>query len=88
MTTRPTRARANKDLSLSGESFHRVTLTFLLAEEVTPRLFAQKVAMACSQGALRPGEGVLVPRTGLVYIVADKSLHPPFDTKTRRSKIR
>jgi hypothetical protein len=36
-----------------------VTITFLLDEEVTPELFARRVAMACGkQYALRPGEGL------------------------------
>lgn len=37
-----------------------VVLTFELAEEVTPSLFARRVAQACfDYGALRPGEHVL-----------------------------
>ena len=38
---------------------HELTLTFLLDDEVTPELFAQRVAMACGASyALRPGEGI------------------------------
>jgi hypothetical protein len=37
----------------------RVTVTFLLDEEVTPDLFAERVALACAKEyAIRPGEGV------------------------------
>lgn len=51
-----------------------VTLTFLLDEEVTPDLFAGKVAMACSSGCLRPGEGILLPSDPNVMIrVTDQS---------------
>lgn len=39
----------------------RLSLTFVLDEDVTPDLFAEKVARACSAGTLRPGEGILVP---------------------------
>lgn len=35
---------------------HAVTTVFLLDEEVAPQLFAQKVALACSRGALHPGD--------------------------------
>ena len=38
---------------------HEVTLTFLTNEEVTPHLFAEKIAWACARGgALRIGERV------------------------------
>ncbi len=40
---------------------HPVTLTFLLAEEVTPDLFAHRVAEACACAALRIGEAVQLP---------------------------
>lgn len=39
-----------------------VSLTFRLAEQVTPELFAQRVAEACfTRNALRPEEAVVVP---------------------------
>lgn len=39
-----------------------IPLTFVLDEEVTPDLFAQRVAQACAQFyALRPGEGIQLP---------------------------
>lgn len=49
----------------------RVTLHFNLAEDVTPSIFAQRVAQACAaQGALRTGESV---STGnLRYEVVDR----------------
>jgi hypothetical protein len=38
---------------------NEVTLTFHLGEEVTPDLFAEKIAYACARGgAIRPGEKV------------------------------
>lgn len=41
---------------------HAVTLTFLLDEEVTPDLFAHRVAEACAmEAALRVGEAVQLP---------------------------
>lgn len=40
----------------------KVTLTFVLEEDVTPDLFAQRVALACARGyALRPGEAIEMP---------------------------
>jgi hypothetical protein len=38
----------------------RVTLHFDLDEDVTPEFFAQRVAQACSTGALRPGERIVL----------------------------
>jgi hypothetical protein len=55
---------------------YRVTLTFLLDEEVTPVLFARKVAAACSSGALRPGEGIVLS-DGTAIIVTDKKTSLP-----------
>lgn len=41
---------------------HNVTLTFKLNEQVTPGIFAKRVAEACFQyGALRPDEAVQHP---------------------------
>lgn len=38
---------------------HEVTLTFVLDEEVTPGIFAEKIALACAyRGAIRVGERV------------------------------
>lgn len=51
---------------------HAVTLIFLLDEEVTPQLFARKVALACSNGALRPGEAVMVKDTKIAYVIGEK----------------
>jgi hypothetical protein len=56
---------------------HAVSLTFLLDEEVTPALFAQKIARACKEGALRPGEGIRVPGTDGVLVVTDETLSLP-----------
>lgn len=52
----------------------RVTLHFDLAEDVTPTLFAGKVAQACSSGALRPGESVSTEDGNIVYTITDVSL--------------
>lgn len=39
-----------------------ITLTFELAEDVTPDYFARRVAEACfAYGALRKNEGVILP---------------------------
>jgi hypothetical protein len=39
-----------------------VTLTFVLLEDVTPDIFATRVAATCGHGGgLRPGEGVRLP---------------------------
>jgi len=44
---------------------HKVTITFSLLEEVTPRIFAGRVAEACARyGTLRPGERVIYVETG------------------------
>jgi hypothetical protein len=56
---------------------HPVTLTFLLDEEVTPQIFAQKIALACGGGTLRPGEGILIPHTKIACIVTDETLSLP-----------
>jgi len=50
---------------------HQVTLTFLLDEEVTPQLFAQKVALACGGAALRLGEAILVPHAKIACVVSE-----------------
>lgn len=47
-----------------------VALSFDLDEEVTPDLFASKVALACAKGgALRPGEAVVLG-TGVRLVVS------------------
>jgi hypothetical protein len=56
---------------------HPVTLTFLLDEEVTPQLFAEKIARACGGGALRPGEAIRVPHTENALVVTDETLSLP-----------
>jgi hypothetical protein len=56
---------------------HPVTLTFLLDEEVTPQLFAQKIALACGGGSLRAGEAILVPGTKTACVVTDETLSLP-----------
>jgi hypothetical protein len=52
----------------------RVQITFVLLEEVTPRIFAQKIAQACAYaGALREGEGVIIPpETEQVMLIGPK----------------
>lgn len=52
----------------------RVTLHFDLDEEVTPDLFAGKVASACSEGALRPGESVFADEGTLRYTINEMLL--------------
>ena len=56
---------------------HPVTLTFLLDEEVTPQLFAQKIALACAGSALRPGEAILVEHAKIACVVTDETLSLP-----------
>lgn len=56
---------------------HPVTLTFLLDEEVTPQLFAQKIARACAGSALRPGEAILVEHAKIACVVVDETLSIP-----------
>lgn len=56
---------------------HEVTLTFLLDEEVTPQLFAVKVARACGGGTLRPGEAIMIPGTDVACFVTDETLSLP-----------
>lgn len=64
---------------------HKVMLTFLLDEEVTPQLFAQKIAMACgSGGALRPGEAVMVPNTEIACVVTAPACRVTNRTARRR----
>lgn len=52
-----------------------VDLTFVLDEEVTPSLFAERIVQACgSYGALREGEGVRVPgMDGLALLVSHET---------------
>jgi hypothetical protein len=57
---------------------HAVTLVFLLDEEVTPQLFAQKVARACSSGALRPGEAVMVKDGEIACVIGEKATFAPW----------
>lgn len=56
---------------------HPVTLTFLLDEEVTPQLFAQKIALACGGSALRPGEAILIDHAKIACVVTDETLSLP-----------
>jgi hypothetical protein len=64
--------------SIDVSKKYRVTLTFLLDEEVTPVLFAQKIALACAGGALRPGEGLLMPTSEATCIIVDETLSAPY----------
>ncbi len=51
----------------------QVSLVFILDEEVTPEIFAGKVALACgSGGALRLGESVSVANTRTVFTVGKR----------------
>ena len=56
---------------------HPVTLTFLLDEEVTPQLFAQRIALACGGSVLRPGEAILVEHSKIALVVTDETLSLP-----------
>jgi hypothetical protein len=72
---------------------HEVTLIFLLDEEVTPLLFAQKVARACSSGTLRPGEAVMTKGAKSAFVIGEKVpfapwLGTPKELKTARSPKR
>jgi hypothetical protein len=72
--------------SIDASKKHPVTLTFLLDEEVTPQLFAQKIALACGGGALRPGEGILIPHSKIACVVVDETLSlPSFGYEWHRS---
>jgi len=72
--------------TIDASKKHAVTLTFLLDEEVTPQLFAQKIARACAGGALRPGEAVLVEHSKIACVVTDETLSLPyFGHEWRRS---
>lgn len=48
----------------------RVTLHFDLDEDVNPAIFAAKVGLACSSGALRPGESVST-EDGVRFVVQE-----------------
>jgi hypothetical protein len=63
--------------SIDVSKKHKVTLTFLLDEEVTPQLFAVKIARACGGGTLRPGEAVMIPDTEIACFVTDETLSLP-----------
>lgn len=63
--------------SINVHKKHKVTLTFLLDEEVAPRLFAGKVARACGGGILCPGEAVMVPGTDVACFITDETLSLP-----------
>lgn len=55
-----------------------VDLRFVLLEDVTPRIFAQKVALACAhRGAIREGEGVA--SLDLPYYLFKFAGYVPFD---------
>jgi hypothetical protein len=56
---------------------HAIHLVFLLDEEVTPQLFAQKIAHACKGGTLRPGEAICVPGSEIAIVVTDETLSLP-----------
>lgn len=56
---------------------YRQTLTFELAEPVTPDHLAHRVALACARGALRPGEGVVRPSDGRLFQVTDAPTELP-----------
>ena len=52
----------------------RITLTFVLAEDVTPDYLAYRVAAAChTEYALRPGEGVELPSNPSILLTSDGS---------------
>ena len=63
--------------SIDASKKHAVTLTFLLDEEVTPQLFAQKIARACAGSVLRPGEAILVPHAKIACVITDETLSLP-----------
>ena len=65
---------------------HKVTLTFLLDEEVTPQLFAQKIALACSGGALRPGEAVMVEHAKIAIVIGASKLSLSTLKKSKTAK--
>ena len=81
--------RLDKKIGTLEAKKHAVTLVFLLDEEVTPLLFAQKVALACSSGALRPGEAVTAEGSKVAFVIGKKApfapwLDTPAKTKTAR----
>ena len=55
--------------AIDASKKHPVTLTFLLDEEVTLQLFAQKLALACGGSALRLGEAILVEHAKIACVV-------------------
>ena len=63
--------------SIDASTKHPVTLTFLLDEEVTPQLFAQKIALACGGSTLRPGEAILIEHAKIACIITDETLSLP-----------
>ena len=65
---------------------HAVTLVFLLDEEVTPLLFAQRVALACSSGALRPGEAVMAKGAKVACVIGEKAPFAPWLVTPKRTK--
>ena len=62
---------------INARKKHPVTLTFLLDEEVTPQLFAQKIALACAGSALRPGEAILVEHAKIACVITDETMTLP-----------
>lgn len=58
----------------------QVTLTFNLLEEVTPDLFAGKVALACCRGALRGGEGIVMPSDPDKVLLVSENAGPGDET--------
>ena len=65
---------------------HAIALIFLLDEEVTPLLFAQKIALACSSGALRPGEAVMPEGARVACVIGEKASFAPWLATPKRTK--
>lgn len=62
-----------------------VRLTFSLLEDVTPDIFASKVALACgARYALRPGEAIRLPSDPTkAYVITDQPHEPLFGKDPR-----
>ena len=60
--------------SIDASKKHPVRVTFLLDEEVTAQLFAQKLALACGGSVLRPGEAILIEHAKIACVVTDETL--------------
>jgi len=63
--------------SIDVSKKHRVTLTFLLGEDISPQALAQRIAARCGGSVLTPGDAIRVDHAKIVCVVTDETLSLP-----------